>query len=371
MECSNLAKEVSEDIAVSRSLPKLSELNSNVVYLASESDVTVELSIAVPVYNEEDAIPVFLQRIVPILHGITEDFEIVFVNDGSRDRTLDVLVVAHQADKRIKVIDLSRNFGKESALTAAIAFASGRAVIPIDVDLQDPPGLIPVLVDHWRQGFDVVLAKRIDRSADSAWKRLTSALFYKFIDRLSDIEIPENVGDFRLMDRRVVDALVSLPERARFMKGVFAWLGFRQTVVEYIRPARAAGKSKWKPLALWRLALEGIVSFSSLPLKLWSYLGAICALAGIAYGSYLIGRVLLFGVDVPGYASLASFILFFNGIVLIGLGVVGEYIARIFTEVKGRPLYLIRETWGINQPSTVSEMQASVGAFVTRQAQWR
>jgi glycosyltransferase involved in cell wall biosynthesis len=339
--------------------------------LASESEVTVELSIAVPVYNEEDAIPVFLQRIVPILRGITEDFEIVFVNDGSRDRTLDVLVVAHQADKRIKVIDLSRNFGKESALTAAIAFSSGRAVIPIDVDLQDPPGLIPVLVDHWRQGFDVVLAKRIDRSADSAWKRLTSALFYRFIGRLSDIEIPKNVGDFRLMDRRVVDALVSLPERARFMKGVFAWLGFRQTVVEYIRPARAAGQSKWKPLALWRLALEGIVSFSSLPLKLWSYLGAICALSGIAYGSYLIGRVLLFGADVPGYASLASFILFFNGIVLIGLGVIGEYIARIFTEVKGRPLYLIRETWGVNQPLSVSEMQASVGAFAARHAQWR
>lgn len=331
----------------------------------------VQLSIAVPVFNEEDAIPVFLQRVVPILHDITEEFEIIFVNDGSRDRTLAVLTAAHAADDRIKVVDLSRNFGKESALTAAIAFASGDAVIPMDVDLQDPPGLIPVLVERWREGYEVVLAKRIDRSADSPLKRLTSSLFYKFIDRLSDIEIPENVGDFRLMDRRVVDALVSLPERARFMKGVFAWLGFRQTVVEYIRPARVAGQTKWKPLALWRLALEGIVSFSSLPLKLWSYLGAVCAMSGIAYGAYLIGRVLLFGVDVPGYASLASFILFFNGVVLIGLGVVGEYVARIFIEVKGRPLYLIRETWGIGQSSNVDRLRTSLNALGGRDARWR
>ena len=196
-------------------------------------------------------------------------------------------------------------------------------------------------------------------------------MFYRILRKLTDVDIPVDTGDFRLMDRRVVDALTSLPERTRFMKGIFAWLGFRQTVVDYVRPARTAGQSKWKPLALWRLALEGIVSFSSLPLKLWSYLGAICAISGIAYGSYLIGRVLLFGVDVPGYASLASFILFFNGIVLVGLGVIGEYIARIFTEVKARPLYLIRETWGISQASAVEQMQPTANTFARRNAQWR
>jgi polyisoprenyl-phosphate glycosyltransferase len=333
--------------------------------------MAIELSIAVPVCNEEEMIALFLERIMPILTGITPDFEIIFVNDGSRDHTLDVLMAARHADSRIKIIDLSRNFGKEAALSAALAFASGRAVIPIDVDLQDPPGLIPVLVEKWREGFDVVLAKRSDRSAESPMKRLTSRLFYKFIDKLSDIDIPADVGDFRLMDRRVVDALGQLPERARFMKGLFAWLGFRQTVVEYIRPARAAGRSKWKPLALWRLALEGIVSFSSLPLKLWSYIGVICALSGILYGSYLIGRVLLFGADVPGYASLASFILFFNGLVLVGLGVVGEYVARIFTEVKARPLYLVRETWGISEANAEDNVRDRLDALRGQVARWR
>lgn len=333
--------------------------------------MAVELSIVVPVYNEEEMIMLFLDRVVPILSGITDDFEIIFVNDGSRDHTLEVLVAARRTDGRIKIIDLSRNFGKEPALSAAIAFASGRAVIPIDVDLQDPPGLIPALVEKWREGYDVVLAKRIDRSADSLMKRLTSRLFYKFIDRLSEIEIPADVGDFRLMDRRVVEALGMLPERARFMKGMFAWLGFRQAVVEYVRPARAAGQSKWKPLALWRLALEGIVSFSSLPLKLWSYLGILCAASGIFYGSYLLGRVLVFGADVPGYASLASFILFFNGIVLIGLGVVGEYVARIFIEVKARPLYLVRETWGVAKADSVDDLRDKLHEMRERSQGWR
>jgi glycosyltransferase involved in cell wall biosynthesis len=331
----------------------------------------IELSIAVPVCNEEEVIALFLERIMPILAGITPDFEIVFVNDGSRDHTLEVLMAARQADSRIKIIDLSRNFGKEAALSAALAFASGRAVIPIDVDLQDPPGLIPVMVAKWREGYDVVLAKRTDRSADSLMKRLTSRLFYKFIDRLSDIDIPADIGDFRLMDRRVVDALGRLPERARFMKGLFAWLGFRQAVVEYVRPARAAGQSKWKPLALWRLALEGIVSFSSLPLKLWSYIGVLCAASGILYGSYLIGRVLVFGVDVPGYASLASFILFFNGLVLVGLGVVGEYVARIFTEVKARPLYLVRDMWGIAETSAEDNVRDRLDTLRGQVARWR
>jgi glycosyltransferase involved in cell wall biosynthesis len=321
--------------------------------------MTVELSIAVPVYNEEDMLILFLETVTPILESVTADFEIVFVNDGSRDATLDILTLARSRDPRIRIVDLSRNFGKEAALTAALAFSTGRAVIPMDVDLQDPPGLIPVMVDKWREGFDVVLARRADRRSDAALKRWTSSLFYKTIGRLSDIDIPADAGDFRLMDRRVVDALGALPERARFMKGLFAWLGFRQTTVDYVRPARAAGSTKWKPLALWRLGLEGIVSFSSLPLKLWSYIGLASALTGFVYGAYLIGRVLFQGVDVPGYASLASFILFFNGIVLIGLGVVGEYVARIFIEVKGRPLFLVRETWGLEEAKAVQPAETN------------
>lgn len=308
--------------------------------------VMPELSVVVPVLNEQDVIALFLGRIRPILEGIDPNHEIVFVNDGSTDATLAVLREENRRDPRIRIVDLSRNFGKEIALSAGIDATSGRAVVPIDVDLQDPPDLIPEMVRIWRSGYDMVLARRVDRSTDSFMKRTTSKVFYKLITRMSDTTIPENVGDYRLMDRRVVDALKLLPERTRFMKGLFAWLGYRQATIDYSRPGRAAGTTKWRPLGLWKLAIEGIVSFSTLPLKLWSYIGVACASLGLAYGLVVIARALIWGNPVAGYASLVTFLLFFNGVTLIGLGVIGEYISRIFVEVKMRPLYLVREYVG-------------------------
>ena len=235
------------------------------------------LSLVTPLYNEEQVCEEFLQRVVPIVRSVTSDYEIICVNDGSNDHTLLLLREAHEANPRIKVIDLTRNFGKELALTAGLDHTTGDAVIPIDVDLQDPPELIPEMVRLWLRGYDVVLAVRSDRSADSAIKRMTADAFYRLMGRISEIALPPNAGDFRLMDRRVVEALRSLPERTRFMKGLFAWLGFRQTSVEYRRPERAAGETKWRFWRLWNLGLEGLFSFTTMPLRMWTYLGLFVA----------------------------------------------------------------------------------------------
>lgn len=309
----------------------------------------IALSVVVPMYNEEQVCGVFFAAVVPVLERITANYEIICVNDGSRDNTLQVLREARDQNNKIKIIDLSRNFGKEPALTAGLDFAQGAAVIPIDADLQDPPEVIPQLVAKWREGYDMVLAKRNDRRGDSALKRLTARLFYRLLGRIGDIPIPTDTGDFRLLDRKVVDVLSHLPERTRFMKGLFAWPGFKQAVVSYSRPARAAGASKWTLWHLWNLALEGVVSFSTLPLRIWTYVGLLMALFSLSYISFIVGRYFIFGVDVPGYASLIVVMLFFNGLTLIGLGILGEYLARIFIEVKQRPLYLIRETVGFNR----------------------
>jgi glycosyltransferase involved in cell wall biosynthesis len=308
----------------------------------------VELSVVVPVFNEEASIDAFLAVMAPVLDGITAEWEIVFINDGSRDATLAIIRDAHSREPRVRAIDLSRNFGKEVALSAGLDFAAGRAVVPIDVDLQDPPGLIVEMMAQWRLGFDVVLAQRIDRSSDGILKRSTAAAFYKLIGRLSRLQIPANVGDFRLIDASVIQALRSYPERERFMKGIFASVGFKTTTVTYVRAGRAHGETKFRPRQLFNLALEGIVSFSSVPLKIWTYVGFLAALGSVFYMLFVIIRTLVTGVDVPGYASLAVIVLFFNGLTLLGLGVQGEYIARIFTEVKARPLYLIREKIGID-----------------------
>lgn len=323
------------------------------------SDVP-ELSLVVPVFNEEDAIPLFLERVTPILIGISANWEVVFVNDGSTDRTLETLRQAHSRDDRIKIVDFSRNFGKEIALTAGIDHASGNAVIPIDVDLQDPPEVIVDMVAKWREGNDIVLAARMDRSQDSWAKRHTAAMFYKVMGKLSSVPLPPNVGDFRLMDRRVVSVLSRYRERQRFMKGLFASLGFRQAVVHYARPERSAGETKFRPLRLWTLALEGIVSFSTTPLKIWTYIGIFCAMFAVGYMGWTIVKTLILGIDVPGYASLMSVMLFMNGMILTGLGVIGEYIARIFNEVKGRPLYIVKEHIGEFevQPLTVESRRA-------------
>lgn len=314
--------------------------------MLAENDEIQLLSLVVPFYNEGDAVSGFFARVVPILESIPAmHFEIVCVNDGSSDDTLSALIGVARRDDRVRVIDLTRNFGKEAALTAGLDEATGDAVIPIDADLQDPPDLIPVLVEHWRKGAEVVLAQRTSRASDTWLKRVTAGAYYRVHNCLSDLRLPENVGDFRLMDRAVVNALKQLPERHRFMKGLFAWVGFSTVVVPYERAPRSAGESKFSGWRLWNLALEGITSFSTLPLRSWTYLGTAIALLAFLYGSFIVLRTLAFGVDVPGYASMLSLLLFFGGVQLIGLGVVGEYIGRIYDEAKGRPIYLVKRRY--------------------------
>ena len=304
------------------------------------------VSIVTPFYNEEGSIVGFHQAITKALDHLKDfDFEFICINDGSNDETLDELLEFAQQDPRYVVLELSRNFGKEAAMTAGIDYASGDCVIPIDADLQDPPQLISKMLSEWIKGAEVVLAKRIDRSTDSFAKRTSALMFYRLHNALSNLKIPENVGDFRLMDRVVVDALKQLPERQRFMKGLFAWLGFKTVTIEYVRDPRNHGSSKFSGWKLWNFAIEGITSFSLAPLKVWIYIGLAGALFAIFYASFIIIRTLIFGVDVPGYASLLVVSLFFGSLQLISLGIIGEYLGRIYFESKQRPLYIIRKSY--------------------------
>lgn len=303
------------------------------------------LSIICPMHNEADTLTQFFARLLPVLDELAaqgHDCEILCINDGSRDTTLARLCDMQRHERRLRIIDLSRNFGKEAALTCGLEHARGAAVIPIDADLQDPPELIHELVRVWQQGFEVVLAQRSDRASDSYWKRTTAEWFYRLHNAISEPPLPANVGDFRLMDRCVVEALRQLPERRRFMKGLFAWVGFRQAIVPYARAPRAAGHSKFSGWRLWNLALEGLTSFSTAPLRVWSYLGLLIAGLAFGFGLYIVLHTLLYGRDLPGYASLITVVLFLGGIQLIGLGVLGEYIGRLYGEVKARPVYLVR-----------------------------
>lgn len=305
------------------------------------------ISIVTPMYNEESNITHFYERVSAVLATLDMPWELVCVNDGSRDGTLAELVALHQRDPRVKVIDLSRNFGKETALTAGLDHAVGDAVVPIDADLQDPPEVIPELVAKWREGYEVVIATRRTRQGESWVKKWTAASFYRLIDRMSHITIPQDTGDFRLLSRPAMEALKRLPERTRFMKGLFAWVGFRQATVFFDRHPRHAGDTKWNYWRLWNFAIEGITSFTDIPLKIWSYLGLGLSAISFVYAMWLIARTLMFGADVPGYASMMVVVLFLGGIQLIGLGVLGEYLGRIFQEVKARPLYIVRESFGI------------------------
>jgi glycosyltransferase involved in cell wall biosynthesis len=306
----------------------------------------VELSIVVPVYNEEANIDYLFKRLLSVLERMETTYEIVCVNDGSKDNTLFCLVEHHKHNPIIKVVNLSRNFGKEIALTAGIDYATGAAIIPIDADLQDPPELIEQLVAKWREGYDVVYATRRSREGETWLKRFTANAFYRTIGKMSRVPIPRNTGDFRLLDRRVVDALKLMPERTRFMKGLFAWVGYRQASVMFDREPRFQGSTTWNYWKLWNFAIDGIASFSFLPLKVWSYVGVAISGISLLYASFLVIRTLVLGIDVPGYASLMVAILFLGGIQLITLGIIGEYIGRIYEEVKGRPLYLVRESYG-------------------------
>jgi glycosyltransferase involved in cell wall biosynthesis len=309
--------------------------------------MTVKLSLVVPMYNEADNIEAFFNALIPVVERAVDEYEVICVNDGSSDNTFELLKTKNQINPHIKTIDLSRNFGKEYALSAGLQFTSGDAVIPLDADLQDPPELIPELIEKWREGYKVIHCVRTDRQSDSFIKRSTANLFYRINRKLSDVSIPENVGDFRLMDRQVVEALRQLPERTRFMKGLFAWLGYDQAQVTYIRPSRSSGTTKWSFWRLWNFALDGIFSFSTVPLRIWTYLGFFVAVAAALYMAFIIFKVLIMGIDVPGYASTLVLLLFFIGLNMIGLGILGEYVGRIFTEVKQRPLYLIKQTIGL------------------------
>nr|WP_178117744.1 glycosyltransferase family 2 protein [Pseudomonas sp. R5(2019)] len=300
----------------------------------------------VPVFNEEQTLELFYRAVrdEPALAGLT--VEIIFVNDGSTDRTDAITRALAQDDDYVLVINFSRNFGKESALFAGLEYASGEAVIPIDVDLQDPIAVIPMMLREWHNGADVVLAKRRDRSADSYLKRRSAAMFYHLHNKIAYTKIEENVGDFRLMDRKVVQAILQLPEHQLFMKGVLSWVGFRTVVVEYDRAERVAGESKFNGWKLWNLALEGITSFSTVPLRLWTYVGGAVSLFALGYAVYMVLDKLINGNGVPGYPSLMTAILFLGGVQLIGIGVLGEYIGRIYMETKQRPRYVVKNVVG-------------------------
>lgn len=304
-----------------------------------------KISLVSPFYNEEKGVQAFFNRINEVFAPLADryDLEVIAINDGSRDQTFEELVKAKANNDYLTVVDLSRNFGKEAAISAGLDFATGDAVIPIDSDLQHPPEVIIELIEKWEEGAEVVLAKRVDRETDRPIQKLTANYFYKLHNRISDIDIPADVGDFRLMDRKVVEALKTLPETRRFMKGLFAWVGFRTTTVEYKVAPREHGTTSFNTWKLWNFALEGITSFSSAPLRVWTYLGCAVSALSFVYAAYLLIKTLLFGADAPGYASIMITVLFASGVQLIGIGVLGEYVGRIFAESKKRPVYIVRD----------------------------
>jgi glycosyltransferase involved in cell wall biosynthesis len=306
------------------------------------------LTLLVPMYNEESVIPIFFEQTSKVLSTAGIDYEFICVDDGSSDATLDLLREYAAKDQRIKVVSFSRNFGKEPAMTAALDYASGDAVIPIDADLQDPPELIIDMLAKWREGYDVVYAKRSSRDSDGFLKRNTALWFYSIFNKMSETDIPHNVGDYRLMDRKVVDIIRQLPEKDRFMKGLYCWPGYTSTCVEYERPIRADGYSKFNFWQLWNFALNGLTSFSTLPIRAGIYLGFFISFFSFIYALFIITKTIILGVDVPGYASIMVTTLFLGGIQLFFLGLLGEYVGRIFKEVKNRPLYIIQETIGLN-----------------------
>ncbi len=310
---------------------------------------TVTLSIVVPMYNESDNIGEFYDRITLVLQGMGESYEIICINDGSKDDTLSKLEALNRSDSRVKVIDLSRNFGKEIALSAGLDFTAGRGVIPIDADLQDPPELIPQLFGKWREGFDVVSARRIKRKGETWMKKWTASFFYKMFRVFTKFDIQDNIGDFRLMDRKVVEALREIKEYHRFMKGLFVWVGFRQTTVDFEREARYKGKTKLNYRKLFNLAVEGLTSFSHIPLRAASLFGIVISFLSFCYAVFVIVKKIIFGDAVQGYPSMITIMLFLGGIQLLTIGIIGEYIGRIYNETKKRPLYYIRDKIGFKK----------------------
>lgn len=300
------------------------------------------LSVVVPAYNEEEVLPKFHERVSSVLKSMTIDAEIVYVNDGSTDNTLEVIQHIRKSDPRVSIVDLSRNFGKETAMTAGLDHASGDAIVIIDADLQHPPELIPELVKHWNDGYDVVYTKNSDRFEESIVKRTMTRAFYRLIKMFGRVDIPENAGDYRLLSRRALDSLIQLREQHRYMKGLFSWIGYPQKAVPYHPDPRYAGQTKWSYLNLLDLALDGITSFTISPLKIATYFGLVSAFASFIYASIIVYQALLYGKPAAGYSSIMVVILFLGGVQLIIIGIIGEYLGRVFNETKRRPLYFLK-----------------------------
>ena len=318
------------------------------------------ISIIAPAFNEEEGLPEFINRLKAVMEGQNYHYEIVLVNDGSRDHTLQVMRTLKKDFPQITIVNLSRNFGKEIAMTAGLEHANGDAVIVIDTDLQDPPELISEMLSNWEKGYDVVYAQRRSRAGDNWLKKKTAEIFYSISSRLGKAPIPPNVGDFRLMSRRVVKALLELPEQHRFMKGLFAWVGFPQTAVFYDRDSRYAGETKWNYWSLWNFALEGLTSFTIAPLILSTYLGFLVAFLAFTYGVFIVFKALIFGEVVRGYPTIMVTMLFLGGVQLIVLGVMGEYLGRTFNESKRRPLYFIES---VDPAKGVSNQMRNTSSF--------
>jgi glycosyltransferase involved in cell wall biosynthesis len=321
-----------------------------------------KLSVVVPGLNEERAIPALVERLRPVLDGLGLDWEVIFVDDGSTDGTLALLKALNARDARFKAVSLSRNFGKEIAAAAGLTYVTGDAAILMDADLQHPPELIDDFVKRWDEGYDIVYGQRRDRDADNLLHRLFARAFYVAFEKLSGTTLPEGAGDFRLLDRKAVEAMNRMRERVRFNKGLYAWMGYRSIGVPFTVPPRVDGKSRWRPRQLLRFALDGLASFSTIPLRVWSYLGLLISLFAFGYAMMILIKTLIYGVDAPGFPSLIISVMFFAGVQLISLGVIGEYLGRMYEEVKGRPLFLVAEELGLEQ----SPAEADTGRAAAR-----
>jgi glycosyltransferase involved in cell wall biosynthesis len=316
-----------------------SRINLSSSQLSSDK---ILLSIVVPSYNEEEVLTEFHKRISEVLDSISIDAEIIYVNDGSNDNSLTIMRSLRESDPRIAIVDLSRNFGKEIAMTAGLDHASGDAVVIIDADLQHPPELIPEMLKKWMEGYDIVYATMVSRVGENVIKRVAKHAYYRLVRSISSVNIPENAGDYRLLSRRALNSVKQLREKHRFMKGLFSWIGYPQISIPYQPDRRHAGRTKWSFLDLWNLAIEGITSFTIIPLKIATYLGVLTAFVAFAYAGYIIFKKLIFGEPVPGFPSLMVMILFLGGIQLITIGIIGEYLGRVFIETKQRPLYILK-----------------------------
>ncbi len=343
------------DIHEGKLISAMDAMPANPALTPRPANVLPRISVVAPAYNEEEVLVEFYRRVVAVLQATGAEYEIVLVNDGSRDQTLGLMLSLQKIDPCVSVIDLSRNFGKEIALTAGLDHTKGDVVVVLDSDLQDPPELIPEMLNVWREGYDVVYGVRSHRDGETWFKKTTAKYFYRLIQAVSRVDIPNDTGDFRLMSRRAVVDLLRLREEHRFMKGLFAWIGFPAKPIYYRRDPRAAGETKWNYWNLWNFALEGITSFTVAPLKVATYVGLLVAVLALLYGVFVIWKAMVFGDTVKGYPSLMAVILFLGGVQLISVGVLGEYIGRIFNEVKRRPLYLLNRKQLSSLPAPSSE----------------